>query len=92
MLLRVWRFITLVLAALTLTMESAHVLELPQKMMRLRARWEYGHVAGFILTTSGFLRASAVRVGGYAEGSAPDDDRIPGGPSANRIHKLNYFL
>jgi hypothetical protein len=32
MLLRVWRFITLLLAALALTMESAHVLELPQKM------------------------------------------------------------
>jgi hypothetical protein len=30
--LRVWRFITLLLAALSLTMESAHVLELPQKM------------------------------------------------------------
>lgn len=30
--LRVWRFITLMLAALSLTMESAHVLELPQKM------------------------------------------------------------
>ena len=30
--LRVWRFITLLLAALALTMESAHVLELPQKM------------------------------------------------------------
>ncbi len=32
MVLRVWRFITLLLAALALTMESAHVLELPQKM------------------------------------------------------------
>src|SRR5262245_60988242 len=32
MLLRVWRFITLLLAALALTVESAHVLELPQKM------------------------------------------------------------
>jgi hypothetical protein len=32
MLLRAWRFITLLLAALALTMESAHVLELPQKM------------------------------------------------------------
>jgi len=32
MFLRVWRFITLLLAALALTMESAHVLELPQKM------------------------------------------------------------
>jgi hypothetical protein len=32
MLLRVWRLITLLLAALALTMESAHVLELPQKM------------------------------------------------------------
>jgi hypothetical protein len=30
--LRTWRFITLILAALALTMESAHVLELPQKM------------------------------------------------------------
>jgi hypothetical protein len=29
---RLWRFITLLLAALALTMESAHVLELPQKM------------------------------------------------------------
>jgi hypothetical protein len=32
MFLTVWRFITLLLAALALTMESAHVLELPQKM------------------------------------------------------------
>jgi hypothetical protein len=32
MVLRTWRFITLLLAALALTMESAHVLELPQKM------------------------------------------------------------
>jgi len=32
MFLTVWRFITLMLAALALTMESAHVLELPQKM------------------------------------------------------------
>jgi len=30
--LRAWRFATLLLAALALTMESAHVLELPQKM------------------------------------------------------------
>jgi len=30
--LRMWRFITIVLAALALTMTSAHVLELPQKM------------------------------------------------------------
>jgi hypothetical protein len=32
MLLRVWRFLTLLLAALALTMTSAHVLELPVKM------------------------------------------------------------
>lgn len=32
MFLKVWRFVTLTLAALTLTMTSAHVLELPQKM------------------------------------------------------------
>jgi hypothetical protein len=32
MFLRAWRFITLILPALALTMESAHVLELPQKM------------------------------------------------------------
>jgi hypothetical protein len=30
--LRAWRLVTLVLAALSLTMESAHVLELPQKL------------------------------------------------------------
>jgi hypothetical protein len=29
---RIWRFITVLLAALALTMESAHVLELPQKI------------------------------------------------------------
>jgi hypothetical protein len=33
MLLRVWRFLTLVCTALALTMTSAHVLELPQKML-----------------------------------------------------------
>lgn len=32
MLLRAWRFVTIVLAMLALTMTSAHVLELPQKM------------------------------------------------------------
>jgi hypothetical protein len=32
MILRAWRFVTLLWAALALTMESAHVLELPQKM------------------------------------------------------------
>lgn len=32
MLLKTWRFLTLLLAALALTAESAHVLELPQKM------------------------------------------------------------
>jgi hypothetical protein len=32
MLLRVWRFITLLFTALALTMTSAHLLELPQKM------------------------------------------------------------
>lgn len=30
--LKAWRFVALLLAALSLTMESAHVLELPQKM------------------------------------------------------------
>jgi hypothetical protein len=30
--LRIWRFITIVLSSLALTMTSAHVLELPQKM------------------------------------------------------------
>ena len=30
--LRTWRFLTLLVAALSLTMESAHVLELPQKL------------------------------------------------------------
>ena len=32
MLLRTWRFVTLLLTALALTLTSAHVLELPQKM------------------------------------------------------------
>jgi len=32
MLLKIWRCMTIVLVALALTMESAHVLELPQKM------------------------------------------------------------
>lgn len=32
MFFRIWRFVTVMLAALTLTMTSAHVLELPQKM------------------------------------------------------------
>jgi hypothetical protein len=32
MLVKMWRFITLILVALALTMESAHVLELPQKI------------------------------------------------------------
>lgn len=32
MFLKIWRFITVTLAALALTMPSAHVLELPQKM------------------------------------------------------------
>jgi hypothetical protein len=30
--LRIWRFLTIIVAALALTMTSAHVLELPQKM------------------------------------------------------------
>src|SRR5437763_9598809 len=30
--LRVWRFLAIILAALALTMTSAHVLEMPQKM------------------------------------------------------------
>jgi hypothetical protein len=30
--LRIWRFLTIIIAALALTMTSAHVLELPQKM------------------------------------------------------------
>jgi hypothetical protein len=32
MFLRIWRFATILLAVLSLTMESAHVLEPPQKM------------------------------------------------------------
>jgi len=32
MVVRIWRFFTLLLAALALTMDSAHLLELPQKM------------------------------------------------------------
>jgi hypothetical protein len=59
--LRVWRFITLVLASLALTMESAHVLELPQKM-------QYG--ADLYTAVNGTLyRYFAIVGGAYQIGS-----------------------
>jgi hypothetical protein len=44
--LRTWRFVTLLLAALGLTVGAAHALELPPK--------EYGHVAAFTAWLIGF--------------------------------------
>ncbi|MCF8061166.1 MAG: hypothetical protein K9M82_01500 [Deltaproteobacteria bacterium] len=68
--LRIWRFITLLLAALGLTLGAAHVLELPPRMqydaemyaadtfggIGARApRWEYGHAAAFAAWLTGFI-------------------------------------
>jgi hypothetical protein len=59
--IRVCRFVTLVLAALALTMESAHVLELPQKM-----RYDAGMYSAVNTT---LYRYFAVVGGAYQVGS-----------------------
>ena len=67
--LKIWRFVTLLLVGLGLTMGGAHVLELPQKMQwgpELYASvnttlYRYFGVAGAILTVGGIL-AGAVLV------------------------------
>ena len=61
--LRVWRLLTLLLAALSLTMESAHVLELPQKLRydpQMYRLWPLQPLCSFLhgaaLLTAGSLR------------------------------------
>jgi len=61
MVIRGWRFVTLILAALALTMESAHVLELPQKM-------QYGAQMYSAVNTS-LYRYFAIVDGVYQVGS-----------------------
>lgn len=50
------RFCTLLLTALGLTLGAAHVLELPPPAgwLRVRPRWEYGHVAAFAAWLAGY--------------------------------------
>jgi hypothetical protein len=70
MLLRGWRFLTLLLAALALTMTSAHVLELPQKMRYDAALYSavnttlYRHFAtvGAIYTLGSIVAAAGLAV------------------------------
>jgi hypothetical protein len=58
---RTWRFVTLMLAALSLTMESAHLLELPQKLQ---------YDAQMYAAVNGSLyRYFAIVGGGYQIGS-----------------------
>ncbi len=66
MFLRIWQFITIILAALTMGSAYCHVLELPAKMgydetfyMRLNTSlyWSFGHFAGFIEAITVFLAA-----------------------------------
>jgi hypothetical protein len=63
MFLKTWRCITIVLAALALTMESAHVLELPQKMQYDAQMYTAVHTQGDrILSSSGEHRQQGVLV------------------------------
>jgi hypothetical protein len=66
MFLRIWQFMTIILAALTAGSAYCHVLELPAKMgydatfyMRLNTSlyWGFGHIAGFIEAATVFVAA-----------------------------------
>ncbi len=66
MFLKTWRFITIILAALTMGAAYCHVLELPAKMVydetlytRLNTSlyWGFGHFGGFIEAATVFLAA-----------------------------------
>jgi len=66
MFLRTWRFITLILAALTMGTAYAHILELPAKMnydatlwttINQSLYWGFGHVGGLIEGITVFLAA-----------------------------------
>jgi hypothetical protein len=61
--LRVWRLLTLLVAELSLTMEPAHVLELPEKLRhdrQMRRLWPLQPLCSFLhaaaLLTAGALR------------------------------------
>ena len=70
MLLRFWRFITLLLTALALTMTSAHLLELPQKMEYDASlytavnttMYRYFAIVGGIYTVSSILTAIVLTI------------------------------
>jgi Domain of unknown function (DUF1772) len=66
MFLRTWRFITIILAALTMGMAFCHTLELPAKMgysptvwttLQQSLYWGFGHIGGFIEAATVFLAA-----------------------------------
>jgi hypothetical protein len=66
MFLRTWRFITLILAALTMGTAYCHVLELPAKMgydgtlytrLNTSLYWGFGHFGGLIEAATVFLAA-----------------------------------
>lgn len=66
MFLRIWRLITIILAALTMGTAFAHALELPAKMnydaslyttINQSLYWGFGHVGGFIEAATVFLAA-----------------------------------
>jgi hypothetical protein len=81
---RAWRFATLLFAAVSLTMASAHVLvadaireapaSVPSLWMQLQLRWEGGHAAGFVLQLAGF----SCLLGSVLIETPPDGERVPG--------------
>jgi len=63
---KTWRFITIILAALTMGMAFCHTLELPAKMsysstvwttLQQSLYWGFGHIGGFIEAATVFLAA-----------------------------------
>ncbi|RAM47977.1 MAG: DUF1772 domain-containing protein [Hapalosiphonaceae cyanobacterium JJU2] len=66
MFLRIWRFITITLTALTMGTSFAHVLELPAKMnydaalwttLQQSLYWGFGHIGGYVEAATVFLAA-----------------------------------
>lgn len=66
MFLRIWRFITIILAALTTATTFAHALELPAKMnydaalwttLQQSLYWGFGHIGGYVEAATVFLAA-----------------------------------
>jgi hypothetical protein len=71
MFLRTWRFMTLILAALTMGTAYAHTLELPAKLnydatfwttINQSLYWGFGHIGGLIEGTTVFLAAPILTV------------------------------